>query len=487
MSDQPPSSAPLFPAGAAQPEFRRALGPWHLTALGVGGIIGAGIFVITGQAAAKYAGPGVTISFALASLACLFAGLCYAEYAAMIPAAGSAYTYTRATLGRFLAWFIGWNLVLEYLFASAVVAAGWSGYFGALLADMGVHIPAQFASAPFKMTGPHEIAATGAWFNLPAVAVVAVSSAFLAVGIQATARYNVAMVAVKITIIMLVIACGLPFISAANLTPFIPPAGETWGENGWGGVLRATGIIFFAYLGFDAVSATAQEAKNPQRDVPLGIIGSLLICTVLYVLMALTLTGLAPYTSLNVANPVSAAMQHAGPQLAWLIPAVNAGAVAGLSSVVLVTLLGQIRIFYAMSRDGLLPPLFSAIHPVHRTPWAGTIVTGAMAALLAGLFPLDVLGELVSIGTLAAFATVCCGIMVLRVTAPEIHRPFRTPFVWIVAPAGVLTCAAMMLSLPGDTWVRLAVWTAVGLAIYFGYGVRHAKPAEWMPLKAPLD
>lgn len=482
-SDQPDQNSNFDDEHA----FHRALGPWHLIAFGIGAIVGAGIFVITGHAAAAYAGPGVAISFVLASICCLFAGLCYAEYASMIPVAGSAYSYTHATMGRFLAWIIGWNLVLEYLVSASTVAVGWSGYFSAMLAEMGLSLPPQLSQPPFKMTGPHEFMLTGAWFDLPAVVIVALCTAFLVIGVHATARFNAAMVMIKLAIILLVIAFGLPLVKTSNLEPIIPPNTGDWGSFGWSGVFRATGVIFFAYIGFDAVSAAAQEAKNPQRDIPIGILGSLLICTVLYVLMAVTMTGLAPYARLNVPHPVSVAISEGGPALAWLGPVVNVAAVVGLSSVVLVTLLGQARIFYAMSRDGLIPQFYSRMHPTFRTPWIGSIVTGAIAALLAAVTPLDVLGELVSIGTLAAFAIVCLGILILRRAAPDADRPFRTPYVWFVAPAGILTCILMMASLPADTWLRLLIWTLIGLLIYWGYGARHTPPGRWRPIKSPLE
>jgi APA family basic amino acid/polyamine antiporter len=468
-------------------ELRRALGPWHLVSFGVGAIIGAGIFVITGHAAAAYAGPGVAVSFVLASVCCLFAGLCYAEYASMIPVAGSAYSYTHATLGRFLAWIIGWNLVLEYLVSSSTVAVGWAGYFNALLAEIGLRLPSQISQPPFKMNEAHELFLTGAWFDLPAMVIVALCTVFLVVGVHASARFNAAMVVVKLTIILMVIGFGLPLVKASNLEPFIPPNTGEWGSFGWSGVLRATGVIFFAYIGFDSVSAAAQEARNPQRDIPIGILGSLLICTALYVLMAVTMTGLAPYATLNVAHPVSAAVSQGGPDIVWLGSIVNIAAVVGLSSVVLVTLLGQARIFYAMSRDGLAPRFFSRIHPTYRTPWLGSIVTGVIAAALAAVCPLDVLGELVSIGTLAAFAVVCTGILVLRRAAPDAERPFRTPFVWFVAPAGILTCVLMMAALPIDTWLRLLIWTAIGLIIYWSYGAHREPRGKWRPIKSPLE
>jgi len=457
-------------------ELVRALGPWQLIALGIGAIIGTGIFVITGHAAATYAGPGVVISFIIAGIGCLFAGLCYAEYASMIPVAGSAYTYTYATMGKFLAWIIGWNLVLEYLAAASTVAVGWSGYFNALLGEFGLNIPAAYASAPFGFVAGHGIQATGSVANFVAMGIIIAISALLIVGIKLSAQFNTAMVALKLTIVVLVIAFGLPLVKAVNLHPFIPDNSGAWGTFGWSGVLRATGVIFFAYIGFDAVSVAAQEARNPQRDMPIGILGSLLICTVLHILMSLTMTGLASYKMLNVPHPVFVAIHNAGQSLAWLGFAVDVGAVVGLASVILVLLLGQSRIFYAMSKDGLVPPFFSKIHPSFRTPYIGTIVTGVFAAVLAAMVPLDILGELVSIGTLAAFVIVCAGILVLRVSKPDVKRPFRTPAVWIVAPLGIVMCGAMMVWLPLDTWLRLVVWTVIGLLIYFGYSISHAKP-----------
>ncbi|HLY55127.1 MAG TPA: amino acid permease [Stellaceae bacterium] len=478
MAGQPP------PGDSEEIQLKRALGPIHLVALGIGAIIGAGIFVITGHAAAGYAGPGVVISFAIAGTGCLFAGLCYAEYASMIPVAGSAYTYSYATLGREVGWFIGWNLVLEYLAAASTVAVGWSGYFGDFLRSIGLPIPAQLASAPLAVRGVDDFVLTGTWFNLPAVFLIALVSTVLVVGVNMSANFNNLMVAIKLTIVLLVIAFGLGHVDPANLTPFIPPNTGTFGQFGWTGVFRATGVIFFAYIGFDAVSVAAQEARNPQRDLPIGILGSLLLCTVLYMLMSYVITGIAPYTTLGVDHPVSQAVE-AIPGTAWLAPIVNVGAIVGLASVVLVMLLGQSRVFYAMAKDGLFFEMFGKVHPRFRTPAAGTIITGIFAALLAGVLPLDILGELVSIGTLSAFVVVCAGVMVLRVTHKHVLRPFRTPLVWIVAPLGIAVCLFMMVFLPRDTWIRLAVWTAIGLAIYLGYGIRHARPPRWSFVAAP--
>ena len=462
-----------------EPGLKRALGPFHLITLGIGAIIGAGIFVLTGHAAAQFAGPGVVISFAIAGLGCLFAGLCYSEYASMIPVAGSAYTYTYATLGRFLAWIIGWNLVLEYLATSATVAVGWSGYFSNFLASFGLSVPHTVASAPITVGAGGHVIMTGALFNLPAMLLVGFVTIFLVLGVKTSANFNNVMVAIKLVIVLAVIFVGFGHVVPANHAPFIPPNTGTFGQFGWTGVFRATGVIFFAYIGFDAVSVAAQEAKNPQRDVPIGILGSLVLCTALYMLMSYVLTGIAPYATLNVAHPVSAALE-ALPSTAWLAPYVNIGAIVGLSSVVLVLLLGQTRIFYAMSRDGVIPPAFAEIHPRFATPWKGTIITGIACAVMAGLLPLDILGELVSIGTLAAFVIVCAGVMVLRVRAPNAARPFRTPLVWVTAPLGIAMCLFMMVFLPLDTWLRLAAWTVIGLAIYYLYSVRHAKPPRYV-------
>jgi APA family basic amino acid/polyamine antiporter len=404
----------------------------------------------------------------------------------MIPVAGSAYTYTYATLGRFLAWIIGWNLVLEYLAAASTVAVGWSGYFNNFLTSIGLPVPHALAGAPVALTGFHTVTATGSLFNLPAVALIGLITWVLIVGVKTSANFNNAMVVIKLSIVLVVIFACFSYIVPANHTPFIPPNQGEVGHFGWTGVFRATGVIFFAYIGFDAVSVAAQEAKNPQRDIPLGMLGSLLICTALYMLMSYVLTGIAPYSTLNVPHPVAAAVE-ALPATRWLAPFVNIGAIVGLASVVLVLLLAQSRVFYAMSKDGLIPPAFSSVHPQFRTPYKGNIVTGLFAALLAGLLPLDILGELVSIGTLAAFTIVCIGVMVLRVRAPLARRPFRTPLVWFTAPAGVFMCVFMMAFLPIDTWLRLAAWTAIGLAIYFLYSAKHAHPPRYSIQALPAE
>jgi APA family basic amino acid/polyamine antiporter len=466
--------------------LHRVLGPLNLTALGIGAIVGAGIFVLTGQAAAQYAGPGIVFSFILAGIACTFAGLCYAEFSAMIPISGSAYTYGYATLGEFVAWIIGWDLILEYLFAASTVAVGWSGYATAFLKDLGIVIPAAFTSAPYD----HKVSvdagfnvwrlftegwvSTGAVLNIPAMVVVAVITILLVIGIKESAAFNNVIVAIKLAVIFLFIGIGVAYMNRHNWHPFIPENTGTWGQFGWSGVFRAAGVIFFAYIGFDSVSTAAQEAKNPQRDMPIGILCSLAICTVLYIIVSLVLTGIVSYKELNVPHPISVAISSLGPRLGWLRVLINIGAIAGLSSVILVMMLGQPRIFYTMAKDGLLPSVFSMVHPRFRTPWVAQLLTGLLAMLIAGLFPIGLLGELVSIGTLLAFVIVCAGVLVLRFTDPGIHRPFRTPAVGVVAPLGILFCGWLMYNLPRDTWARLLVWMAIGLVIYFSYGMRRS-------------
>jgi len=444
--------------------LKRTLTAGGLIALGIGAIIGAGIFSLTGKAAAENAGPAITISFIAAAFGCVFAGLCYSEFATMVPIAGSAYTYAYATMGELVAWIIGWDLVLEYAVAASTVSISWSATLVSILHDFGIDLPAAVVASPLQ-------GGTGL-FNLPAVFIVVALTLLLIVGIQESARVNNVIVALKVTVVVLFIVLGWAYINQANYTPYIPPA-EGTGRYGWSGILRAAGIIFFAYIGFDAVSTAAQEAKNPQRDMPIGIIGSLALCTVLYILYAHVLTGVVNYKDLLTAAPLAVALDRIPyPVMGKLM---KIASLAGLTSVILVMLLGQSRIFYTMSKDGLLPKFFEECHPKFRTPWKSNLLLMAFVSLFAAFAPISIVGEMTSIGTLLAFVIVCAGILVMRKTDPNANRPFRTPLVPFVPIMGMLVNFALMMGLPGDTWIRLIVWLLIGFAIYFGYGRAHSK------------
>ncbi len=466
--------------GAGRGALKRTLSASSLVALGVGCIIGAGIFVLTGNAAATNAGPAVSLSFLLSALVCAFAGLCYAEMASSVPVSGSAYTYAYATLGEFIAWIIGWDLILEYAFGATAVAIGWSGYVVSFMQGVGLPISPRLAASPLAYD-----AATGAWsftgalVNLPAMIIVAGMTALLVVGMSETSRFNNIIVAIKVTIVVIFVVAGAFYFDTFNwITPgnpkgdFIPPNEEP-GVFGWSGVLRGAAIVFFAYIGFDAVSTAAQEARNPRRDMPIGILGSLLICALLYVLVSLVLTGIVPYDRLNVADPIAVGIDATG--LTWLEPLVKLGAVLGLTSAILVLLLGQARIFFSMSKDGLLPAFGARIHPRFRTPYVSSLLIAAVVMALAGTLPINMVAQLVSIGTLMAFAIVCIGVLVLRIRHPEMPRAFKVPAIWLVAPAGACSAVFLMMGLPGATWWRLLIWGAIGLCIFFLYSMRHSR------------
>ena len=468
--------ATLQAEAASEHGLRRALGPLNLTLLGIGAIIGTGIFVLTGTVAAQNAGPAVVLSFGLAGVASIFAALCYSEFASTVPVAGSAYTYGYATLGEMFAWIIGWDLILEYALSATTVAIGWSGYVVSFLdKNLGVHIPAALSAARGTAVQMADGSTVTALFNLPAVIIVAIVSTLLVIGIKESANFNNVIVFIKVIVVLIFIALTIKAIHPANWHPFIPPNEGTREAFGFSGVVAGAAVVFFAYIGFDSVSTAAQEAKNPQRDMPIGIIASLLICTVLYIIVSAIATGVMPYRELNVPDPIARVADYAG--LGWISGLIKLGAIAGLTSVILVQLYGQSRVFFSMSNDGLLPPIVNKVHPKFRTPYITQILVGIAVAIPAGFLNVREAASLVSIGTLLAFAIVAAGVMVLRVREPNLHRPFRTPWIWFVGPMGVFSSLYLMTGLPLRTWIRLLVWLGIGLLIYFTYSMRKSKLA----------
>ncbi len=460
--------------------LKRSLGAINLIAIGIGVIIGAGLFSLTGIAAANHAGPAVTLSFIIAAIGCAFSALCYAEFASMVPVAGSAYTYAYATLGEFFAWIIGWDLVLEYSVGAATVAISWSQYLVRFLSKYNIYLPAQLLHSPFEtVTLPNGSVVTG-WINVPAVLIVVIITALIIRGTKGSALYNIIVVSLKIGVVIVFIALGWNYINPDNFVPYIPENTGTFGEFGVSGIFRGAGVVFFVFIGFDIVATMAQEAKNPQRNMPIGIIGSLIICTLLFGVFSFVMTGLAHYTEFkDSAAPVAIAIEKT--PYGWMAQAIIMAIIIGYTSVILVDLLGQSRVFFSMSRDGLLPKLFSQVHPKFQTPYKGNMLLGLFISLFAGFVPIRVVGEMTSIGTLLAFIMVCLGVIILRYRQPELPRAFRTPWVPVVPILGIVTCVAMMISLPRDTWIRLVVWLLIGLAIYFLYGKKNSKIRNAQP------
>ena len=468
--------------------LKKSLGATKLVALGIGAIIGAGLFSITGGAAAYQAGPAITISFVIAALGCCFAGLCYAEFASMIPVAGSAYTYSYATMGEFIAWIIGWDLVLEYAIAAATVSISWSRYLVKFLEGFDIHLPSSLVLCPWD----------GGIINLPAAFIVVFASILLIRGTEGSSKVNFIIVVLKIAVVLIFIFLGWKYINTANYTPYIPANNGTFGEYGFSGIIRAAAVVFFAFIGFDAVSTAAQETKNPKKNMPIGSLVSLLICTVLYILFAHVMTGVVNYTAFKGHDgiaPVAIVIDHMGkadafgivhPDYPWLNKAILLAILAGYTSVILVMLLGQSRVFYSMSKDGLLPKTFSQIHPVYRTPVKSNILLLLVVGTFAALVPARVAGEMTSIGTLLAFILVCVGILVMRKTMPNVPRGFKTPLVPLIPVLGIITCLFMMVFLPADTWIRLLIWMVIGLDVYILYGFKNSKLQTEKPLRSDL-
>ncbi len=469
-----PISRAIETSEEGEHQLKRSLGPWSLISLGIGAIIGAGLFSLTGIAAAENAGPAVVLSFVVAAVGCTFAGMCYSELASMIPIAGSAYTYTYATMGEFIAWIIGWDLVLEYAVAASVVAVSWARYVKSFLHDFHIDLPAKFIACPFDTITLADGTQVHGIVNVPAMLIIVLISLLLMIGIKESAWVNSTIVIIKLAVVLTFVAVGVHYINPANYHPFIPENTGKFGEFGWSGIMRAAGVIFFAYIGFDTVSTAAQESKTPHRDVPIGILGSLVICTVLYLAFASVLTGMVNYKAMRGdAAPVATAINLT--PYPWLQVMIKLGIIGGFTSVILVMLLGQSRIFYSMSRDGLLPKLFSDIHPAWRTPWRSNLLFMAFVGFFAGFFPISKLGHMTSIGTLLAFIIVCAGVMVLRYTQPLVPRPYRVPCFPLFPFLGILVCLAMMTALDGDTWWRLVIWLVIGLIVYFTYSRFNSK------------
>jgi basic amino acid/polyamine antiporter, APA family len=464
-------------ANSGAQKLERSLTAVDLILLGIGAIIGAGLFSITGIAAAEHAGPAIVLAFILASIGCVFAGLCFSELAAMIPVAGSAYSYTYATLGEFMAWIIGWALILEYAAGATLVAISWSAYMVSFIEGLNANIPMQLFVSPWQSVQLADGTQVNGWINLPALFIVILLSFILILGVDKSAKVNAVLVVIKVFVVLLFISVGFFYIDWANYHPFIPENTGVFGEFGWSGIVRAAGLIFLAYIGFDTVSTTAQEVKNPQKNLPIGIIGSLVICTVLFVLFSLIMVGLVPYQQLNVAAPVAEAINHT--PFLWLNHLIKLAIIAGLTSVILVLLLGQSRIFFTMSQDGLLPHLFAVVHSRFHTPWVANLIIMLFVGSCAAFVPLSLVGQLTSIGTLLAFAIVCASVIVLRKTHPHLHRPFKTPGVPWIPLLGILTCLMLMFSLGLATWARLTIWLFIGFIIYFFYSRQHSHLAKY--------
>lgn len=465
----------LREANEAPNQLKRHLGPVQLIAMGIGGIVGAGIFVMTGQVAAQCAGPGLLLSFVFSALVCIFAALCYAEFASLIPISGSAYSYAYVTMGELMAWVIGWAIIAEFLFSAATVGVGWAGYFASFLSDLGVTFPSVFAKCPMEYNPAVGWVATGALCNLPAMLIVLLIGLLVSVGIKTAASVNNLLVILKLAIIVLFIVVGFAYMKAEHLTPFIPQNTGVFGEFGWSGVFRGASMIFFAYLGFDMLSTLGQEAKKPQRDLPVGMIGSLLLSAFIYILIGVALLGLVHYGKLDVADPLAVAVNGLGPKFLWLRFVVKLAILGGLISVILVYIVASARILMTMSNDGLLPRAFASVHPRFATPFFSTWVVVLACVVFAGFFPVGLLGQITAMGALLAFAIVCLGILILRYTQPHLERPFKTPFVPWVPLLGGLACLFQMFVMPAVTWVQLGIWMGVGALVYFGYGMRHSK------------